>query len=476
MSSTSASAAAAHTGSERSMPSRRTLTGTASRRAAGTLTAPGSRPEELHEALLDLLVPLLELLRVRGEELELGDLRLVVGVLHLGMARVEPFAVRQRLLEVAAERKVGEEAGRGGVRGEAGDGGGGDDEGDAFLRVDDLDGVPLLLGLVVIVLAAVDRDRPLAGGDHAGRIDRRLDEHELVLSELLEVVPAVQVHEGQHVSRDHPAVPRVRRHLLALPLGIEQVLPGPGRLRGRDDLRVVGDHVDSGAQAVVVAVAVLEAGGKALHAGGRVLRQELLVLQQDEVPGVRGVEDVGVLDVGLQFLHDALEDPLGAGPVDLDLDPRVRSLEELRHLLGGGERQRRVPDDLALLARRLDPRVLGGRGDGGEHEAERDEAREARELCHGVLWAARFTYVFRVLRSPSPCPSPAPGARVSKQLPLPSGIDCAGEAGARTSSISPKVSSGTVYAVSDSMRSVSCPCAASWLTSRITREACSSEM
>src|SRR5881397_2361094 len=122
MSSTSASAAAAHTGSERSMPSRRTL------------TAPGSRPEELHEALLDLLVPLLELLRVRGEELELGELRLVVGVLHLGMARVEPFAVRQRLLEVAAERKVGEEAGRGGVRGEAGDGGGGDDEGDALLR------------------------------------------------------------------------------------------------------------------------------------------------------------------------------------------------------------------------------------------------------------------------------------------------------------------------------------------------------
>src|SRR5437899_179711 len=150
MSSTSASAAAAHTGSERSMPSRRALTGTASRRAAGTLTAPGSRPEELHEALLDLLVPLLELLRVRGEE--------------------------------------------------------------------------------------------------------------LVLGELLEVVPAVQVHEGEHVSRDHPAVPRVRRHLLALPLGIEQILPGPRRLRGRDDLRVIGDHVDGGAQAVVVAVAVLEAG------------------------------------------------------------------------------------------------------------------------------------------------------------------------------------------------------------------------
>ena len=110
--------------------------------------------------------------------------------------------------------------------------------------------------------------------------------------------------------RDHPAVPRVRRHLLALPLGIEQVLPGPRRLRGRDDLRVIGDHVDGGAQAVVVAVAVLEAGRKALHAGGRVLRQELLVLQQDEVPGVRGVDDVGVLDAGLELLHDPLQDPL----------------------------------------------------------------------------------------------------------------------------------------------------------------------
>src|SRR5207247_8415338 len=134
-----------------------------------------------------------------------------------------------------------------------------------------------------------------------------------------------------------------------------------------------------------------------------------------------------VLDAGLQFLHDALEDPLGAGPVDLDLDPRVRRLEELSHLLGGGERQRRVPDDLAFLARRLHPRILGGRGDGGEHQTERDEARDAADLCHPLGGG---------LCPPSEASPPDRLRRRSR---------------ARTS-ISPKVSSETVYAVSDSVK------------------------
>src|SRR5438445_466890 len=50
--------------------------------------------------------------------------------------------------------------------------------------------------------------------------------------------------ERQHVGRDDAAVAGVGRDELALPLRVEEILPGPGRLRRRDDLGVVRDHVD----------------------------------------------------------------------------------------------------------------------------------------------------------------------------------------------------------------------------------------
>src|SRR5204863_4367756 len=120
--STRASADAIHTGSERS------------RLWSRTMLMPRSRAEELHEAVLDLLVALLELFRLHREELELRELRLVARVFHLGMARVEPLAVRHHLLQLAAEREVGEEAGRRRMGREARDRGGGDDQRHAFLR------------------------------------------------------------------------------------------------------------------------------------------------------------------------------------------------------------------------------------------------------------------------------------------------------------------------------------------------------
>src|ERR1041384_1407598 len=73
----SASAAPTQTGSERS-----------------SIIARGraSRPEELHEALLDLLVALEQLGGIHREQLELGELRLVGRVLHVRVAGVEPLA------------------------------------------------------------------------------------------------------------------------------------------------------------------------------------------------------------------------------------------------------------------------------------------------------------------------------------------------------------------------------------------------
>src|SRR5215467_10817578 len=117
MSSTSAAAATSQTGVARSMPSkRRSPDGTAASAMRGALGA-----EELDEARLDLLVPLLELLRVDLQQLQVLQPRLVGRVLHLGVAGVEALAVGQDLLDLAAENEVGEETGRVRMRREAGD-------------------------------------------------------------------------------------------------------------------------------------------------------------------------------------------------------------------------------------------------------------------------------------------------------------------------------------------------------------------
>src|SRR2546422_9143980 len=110
--STSARADAIHTGSERSSPWNRA-------RLIGR-----SRSEELDEAVLDLLVPLLQLVGLHREELELRELGLVARVFHVGVTGVEPLAVHHHLLQLAAEREVGEELGGVRMRREARDRGG----------------------------------------------------------------------------------------------------------------------------------------------------------------------------------------------------------------------------------------------------------------------------------------------------------------------------------------------------------------
>jgi hypothetical protein len=132
----------------------------------------------------------------------------------------------------------------------------------------------------------------------------------------------------------------------------------------------------------MVAVLVLEASRKALHAGRRVLHQELLFLQEDEVAGVRGVDHIHVLDVGPELLHDPLQDALGAGSIHLHLDPGVRGLEELGHLFRAGQSQRGVPDYLAFFSGRFQTRVLGGREGGKEDQGQGNEAGAGTSSCH----------------------------------------------------------------------------------------------
>src|SRR5688572_16283740 len=109
---------------------------------------PRSGPEDLDEPLADLLALLLQLLGIGGQQLQVRELGPVGRVLHLGVAGVEPLAVGHHLLDLAAEREVGEELGGVGVRREAHDRGRRHDERHALLRIDDLDGISLLLDLV----------------------------------------------------------------------------------------------------------------------------------------------------------------------------------------------------------------------------------------------------------------------------------------------------------------------------------------
>src|SRR5256886_16365581 len=80
--------------------------------------------------------------------LQVAELRLVRGVCDVRMARVEPLRVGEHLLHLPAKREVGEELGGVRVRRKRGDGRGRDDQRYPLLRIDDLDRVSLLLGLV----------------------------------------------------------------------------------------------------------------------------------------------------------------------------------------------------------------------------------------------------------------------------------------------------------------------------------------
>src|SRR2546425_801585 len=67
-----------------------------------------SGPEQLHEALLDLVRPPLDLLGIHHEHLEVGELGAVGRVRHLRMSHVESLAVGEKLLDLAREDEVRE--------------------------------------------------------------------------------------------------------------------------------------------------------------------------------------------------------------------------------------------------------------------------------------------------------------------------------------------------------------------------------
>ncbi len=135
---------------------------------------------------------------------------------------------------------------------------------------------------------------------------------------------------------------------------------------------------------------VLKAVRKTGDALGRELQEHPFVLEKLEVAGIRGMHDIGVLQSRRRFLHESLQHPLRAVAVHFHLDAFVFVLKIVRD--GGGRRncQRRMPDDLAFLSRRLNERGILRRSQRrqGENPGENDEVNT--NLFHDGLLVLQF--------------------------------------------------------------------------------------
>ncbi|MNC88238.1 hypothetical protein D3C83_40350 [compost metagenome] len=94
-------------------------------------------------------------------------------------------------------------------------------------------------------------------------------------------------------------------HQFALPLWIEQILPGLGRFRRADLGRVVGGRVHAGAQNGPVVIFLYEVRVVFVDTLGRVLNDRLGLAQRDEVADVRSVKNICLVDAGLCFVPPA---------------------------------------------------------------------------------------------------------------------------------------------------------------------------
>jgi len=174
---------------------------------------------------------------------------------------------------------------------------------------------------------------------------------------------------------------------LARPFRFEQVGEALRCIRRFDQIRIVADDAQGHAEARELPVRVLLFGGIVLsHVFRHEGREQAVALPDDEMRGVGGIDHVDRVDVARVFLADALEYPLGAGPLDPHRDAGEFRLEGLCDLLCDRQIDRSVVNDLAFLPGgfdqgRRDRRRLrwGGAERGGEH---RDGGCRARCLEH----------------------------------------------------------------------------------------------
>ena len=234
---------------------------------------------------------------------------------------------------------------------------------------------------------------------------------------------------------------------LARPFRREQVGEALRRVFRLHQRRVVGDHRQKDAPGGVHAVRILVGGRVVLRHVLRLDRVEQpITLPHQEMRRVGGIDRVDRIDLRGILLAYALENALGAGTLDLDLDRLVLRLERLGDRLGELQLDGRVVDDLAFLRRRRhqfgrdrsrrgrgrphgDARQCGGRNG----PARQPQCRPAIELGparHGVLLA--FAAVVPPLDLQRASPRQRSGGRWSQAL-APGGTLTTGEAAIRTS-------------------------------------------
>ena len=225
----------------------------------------------------------------------------------------------------------------------------------------------------------------LLGVQHGhGVVDRAADAR-LVQLELLEVVPAVELlhldDPGAHVAAEAGMADRD----LVLPLGIGEVGPLPGGLRGRDHAGVVGDQHEAGRGGDEEIVRIVE-GAEGVHQLGQVLGlvglEPPVLLHLGVVALVGGADHRALGDARLLVLGQPLVGDLGGGADVVALHAGIFLLEALaegggglRVVVGG------VPGELLLLLRRLVQCFLAVEGDGrpGRSQGQREQDGESRE-------------------------------------------------------------------------------------------------
>ena len=140
-------------------------------------------------------------------------------------------------------------------------------------------------------------------------------------------------------------------------------------------------------------------------------RKQPVALPDDEMRGIRRLNDVDRVDAARIFLADALEKAFGAGALDTHGDAGKLRLERFCDLLGERQVDRGVVDDLAFFLRRLDERRRDRRGGGRAGRGlrlrrRRGEANTAAASAVPALSTPRLENVVLCMALPScsPCP------------------------------------------------------------------------
>ena len=204
---------------------------------------------------------------------------------------------------------------------------------------------------------------------------------DLLLGELLEIVPADVAGDLVCGGEDRPAVARMRLDDLSHPLRIEEVLVAFRSVLLLHQLRVVADDAQPGApgreEAVRILLVLRVVERDVL---GDVGREHPFALPDYEVGRVGAVHHVDLVEVAAVLLADALEDALAARPLDPQGHPRILRLEGLAEALGDGKVDGGVPDRLPFLLRGFDQsgRHLARGRRGAERLAPEERQRERR--------------------------------------------------------------------------------------------------